>query len=205
MATRRATALRQVELVDAALHVIATRGIAALSTRSLAAEVGLSSGAIFRHFPSLEALLDAVVGRVEEVVDAALPPPELAPLPRLAEFIEARASVVGGQLGIVRLMQSEQFLLALPRGGAERLTACVARTRQFIEGCLRDGQAAGQIRADLPLGALIPIVMGTVQMLALAPAAARMRGVDPRVVVTGLVTLLAAPPPARPSRQRRPA
>lgn len=203
MTTRRATALRQVELIDAALHIIATRGIAALSTRSLADEVGLSSGAIFRHFPSLEALLDAVVGRVEEVVDATLPPPDLAPLPRLAQFIEARASAVGGQLGIMRLMLSEQFVLALPRRGAERLAACVAKSRRFIEDCLRDGQAAGQIRNDLAVGALAPIVMGTVQMLALTPAAARMRGVDHRAVVTGLVTLLGAPPAATAPRRRR--
>ena len=33
---------------------------------------------------------------------------------------EARASAVGGQLGIMRLMLSEQFVLALPRRGAER-------------------------------------------------------------------------------------
>ncbi len=103
----------------------------------------------------------------------------------------------------MRLMLSEQFVLALPRRGAERLAACVAKSRRFIEDCLRDGQAAGQIRNDLAVAALAPIVMGTVQMLALTPAAARMRGVDHRAVVTGLVTLLGAPPAATAPRRRR--
>ena len=56
---RRTSEVRQVELTDAALHIIATRGIGAVSTRSLAEQVGLSSGAIFRHFASLDAVLDA--------------------------------------------------------------------------------------------------------------------------------------------------
>ena len=50
-------------MTDAALHIIATRGIAALTTRSLADEVGLTSGAIFKHFQSLDVLLEAVVAR----------------------------------------------------------------------------------------------------------------------------------------------
>ncbi|MEZ4337476.1 MAG: helix-turn-helix domain-containing protein, partial [Sandaracinaceae bacterium] len=72
--TRRESKDRQVELTEAALRIIASQGIAALSTRTLAAEVGLSSGAIFRHFSSLDALLDAVVGRVEAVLEETYPP-----------------------------------------------------------------------------------------------------------------------------------
>jgi AcrR family transcriptional regulator len=83
MGERRKSEDRQVELTDAALHIIATKGIAALSTRSLAAQVGLSTGAIFRHFASLEALLDAVVGRVEACSRVHVPagdaPPRRAP------------------------------------------------------------------------------------------------------------------------------
>jgi Bacterial regulatory proteins, tetR family len=45
---RRSSSERQVELTDAALRIVATRGIAALSTRSVAEERGLTSGALFR-------------------------------------------------------------------------------------------------------------------------------------------------------------
>ena len=114
---RRTSLDRQVELTDAALHIIATKGIAALSTRSLAAQVGLSSGAIFRHFASLEALLDAVVTRVEAVLESTYPPSTLPPVERLERFVEARSTAVGNQLGILRLVLSEQFLLALPQSG----------------------------------------------------------------------------------------
>ena len=128
---RRTSSDRRVELTDAALHIIATRGIAAVSTSSLAAQVGLSTGAIFRHFPSLEALLDAVVARVEAVLESTYPPSTLPPVERLERFIEARSTAVGNQLGILRLVLSDQFLLALPERGSARLSACVQKTRAF--------------------------------------------------------------------------
>ena len=46
-------------------------------------EVGLSTGAIFRHFASLDALLEAIVTRVEAVLAATYPPADLPPRERL--------------------------------------------------------------------------------------------------------------------------
>ncbi|MEZ4447401.1 MAG: TetR/AcrR family transcriptional regulator [Polyangiaceae bacterium] len=202
---RRPSAQRQVELTDAALRIIATKGITALSTRSLAAEVGLSTGAIFRHFDSLEALLEAVVDRVEAVLASTYPADDLPPVERLERFVEARSAAVGNQLGILRLVLSEQFLLALPKRGSERLTACVEETRAFVLGCLREGQASGELRADLPAETLAPIVMGTLQILALSPLKPQRGGSDAREVLGSLLALLRSPVAARSStRKRRP-
>lgn len=198
--SRRPSEVRRAELTDAALQIIATRGIGAVTTRNLAEQVGLSSGAIFRHFPSIDALLEAVVARVEAILDATFPAPTLPPMERLELFVATRSSVVGQQLGIVRLILSEQFLLALPMRGSERLAACVRKTRAFLVQCLEEGQAAGSIRTDLSAPTLAPIVMGTVQMLALAPPAATEAPVptdvaEPRAVLASLSALLRPRPP----------
>jgi AcrR family transcriptional regulator len=199
---RRRSEDRQTELTDAALHIIATKGIAALSTRSLAAQVGLSTGAIFKHFASLEALLDAVVDRVEAVLEATYPSPALPPIKRLERFIEARSTAVGNQLGILRLVLSEQFVFALPKSGSVRLGACVQKTRAFVLACLREGQLAKELRADLPAETLAPIVMGTVQMLALSASKARQREAETRAVLRSLLALL-RPPAVAPSSSRK--
>lgn len=186
---RKDTRTRRVELTDAALRIIATRGVTALTTRSLADEVGLTTGAIFKHFESLDALLVAVVERVEVVLDATFPPAGLPPRERLARFVEARSAAVGAQLGIMRLVLSEQFSLSLPAEASGRLAACVAKTRAFLAASVADGQREGTIRADVPAPALTTIVMGTTQALALAghaPAAAA-------VVRAGLVAMLEPP------------
>lgn len=190
---RRSTEARQVELTDAALHIIATRGIAALSTRALAEAVGLSSGAIFRHFASIDALLSAVVARVEEVLEATYPPPELTAGAALAHFVDARTAAAGEQLGILRLVVSEQFLLALPEAGSARLTSCVQRSREFVTRSIREGQAAGGFRTDVEAEALATIVLGTIQMLALLVASEGERAAKARAVRAGLFVLLSAP------------
>jgi AcrR family transcriptional regulator len=96
MIRRAETGQRQTELADAALLIIATRGITALTTRALAEQVGLTSGAIFKHFASLDALLEAVVERVEAVLDSTFPEDAtLSPLERLEHFIGARTTAVG--------------------------------------------------------------------------------------------------------------
>lgn len=202
---RRTSEVRQAELTDAALHLIATQGITALSTRNLAAHVGLSTGAIFRHFASLEALLDAVVARVEAVLEATYPAAALPPSERLERFIEARSTAVGNQLGILRLVLSDQFLLALPKAGSARLAEAVQRTRAFVLECLREGQRTGELRADLPAETLVPIVMGTIQMLALSTSKAKQRDAEARAVQSSLLALLrsAATEPS-PDRKHRP-
>lgn len=190
---RRSSEDRQVELIDAALRLIATRGITALSTRSLAEAVGLTSGAIFKHFPSMDALFDAVVTRVEGLLESTYPPAELRPIERLERFVAARSETAGGQLGLHRLVTSEQFHLALPPASAERLGKAVQKSRAFILECLREGQKAGEVRDDVAATALVPIVMGTVQALALASAAPTHRGIDAKEARAALVTLLSPP------------
>lgn len=187
---RRSSEVRQVELTDAALHIIATKGIAALSTRSLADRVGLSTGAIFRHFATLDDLLEAVVARVEAVLEASYPDLALPPLERLEQFIDARSRAVGGQLGILRLVLSEQFLLALPARASERLMACMKKSRAFVLECLRAAQRIGAVRSDVPADVLAPIVMGTMQMLALSRGDGPHKVSDPQRVRDGLLTLL---------------
>lgn len=186
---RRSSEIRRIELTDAALRIIGTRGIAALSTRTLAEEVRLSSGAMFRHFASLEDLLDAVVARVEAVLDSTYPAGALPPRERLERFVEARTAAAGSQIGIPRLVLSEQFLLALPEEASARLSSCVKKTRAFVVECLREGQERGVFRDDVAAAALAAIVMGTMQMLALSPGGPQKPAAD-TALRQGLFTLL---------------
>jgi AcrR family transcriptional regulator len=201
--TRRSSDERRAELTDAALDIIATRGVAALSTRSLAEHVGLSSGAMFRHFASIDALLDAVVARVESVLATTYPPTDLPPLERLERFVEARSTAVGRQVGILRLVLSEQFLLALPEQGSVRLSACVTRTRAFIQRCIREAQASGEFRSDVRPSTLAIVVMGTIQMLAFSPGSRRRSAAETRVVCGDLITLIQSPVAGGPKRGRQ--
>jgi TetR/AcrR family transcriptional regulator len=170
MTARRSSAERQVEIADAALRIIEVRGVVALTTSALAEAVGLTTGALFRHFESRDAILEAVAARVESLLRASMPEEDLPPSVRLDRFLDARTVVAGKHAGVLRLMLSEQFALALPATAKRRLRGAVAQTRALVTQTIVDGQAAGVFRANQPAEALAVIVLGTLQMLAFSAA-----------------------------------
>jgi AcrR family transcriptional regulator len=69
-------------IIDAALDQLAVTGADGLSVREVARKVGMSSSAIYRHIPSKDALLTALIiegyeslGRAAEVAEGAIPRP----------------------------------------------------------------------------------------------------------------------------------
>lgn len=66
---------RRDEVLQAAVELLDEVGLDALTTRKLAAKLGVQAGALYRHYPSKQALLDAVVGHL--IDEAAAGTPEL--------------------------------------------------------------------------------------------------------------------------------
>lgn len=187
---------KRAEIAEAALRIIETRGIAALTTSALAGELGVSSGAPFRHFANREEILEAVVLRVEELIRGTFPPETAPPLERIQALLRARVKVVGGHRGIGRLMFSEQFALALPEAAATRLRAVVVRTQAFLLDALEEAQRDDLIRADLAPKALLTVVFGLLMQLVYTQAAGHGRVGDIGETCATLLTIL-QPPPAR--------
>jgi TetR/AcrR family tetracycline transcriptional repressor len=55
---------RRDEVLEAAVELLDEVGLDAFTTRKLAAKLGVQAGALYRHYPSKQALLDAVVGYI---------------------------------------------------------------------------------------------------------------------------------------------
>jgi AcrR family transcriptional regulator len=190
---------RRTEIADAALLIISTRGIAALTTTALAEELGVTSGALFRHFASRDAILEEVVSRVEAMFLANFPSADLPPRERLEVFITQRAATAAGQAGVLRLMASEQFALALPADSAKRLTALIVSTQAFIVTTIQEGADQGVFRSDIDPISLSVLVMGSMQMIAFLHNLKLNIWSDERAakIIAGLHTVLAAPKPSR--------
>ncbi|MCF6167667.1 TetR/AcrR family transcriptional regulator [Lutibacter sp.] len=58
---RLSTETRQAQIKEAVLEIISTEGLAKLSTKNLAAKVGVSEGAIYRHFKSKKDILLSII------------------------------------------------------------------------------------------------------------------------------------------------
>jgi TetR/AcrR family tetracycline transcriptional repressor len=66
--------LRRADVVEAALDMLDAEGLDGLTMRKLSAALNVQGGALYRHFPSKEALLDAMAERLMVGVGAPLPP-----------------------------------------------------------------------------------------------------------------------------------
>ena len=59
---------RQIEIIEAATILIGQKGIQNLTTKNLAAEIGFSEPALYRHFDNKTAILQAVLGYYREIM-----------------------------------------------------------------------------------------------------------------------------------------
>ncbi len=203
--TRLPRAHRRTQIARAALALIGREGVTALGAARLAAEVGLTSGALFRHFASMEEILEAAVKDAVERIQATFPPPHLPPLVRLRALAEARITLLTREPGLAWLLRSEQAPLCLPAASLAPLEALVVASRRTLRAALVEAQAAGLLRRDLEPDVLLLVFVSTVHALIGQPG---LQGVHGRGgppagrALDGLFTLLAPPgaPPGEPPR-----
>ena len=192
--TRKPGPERREETAVAVLRILGAEGITALTTSALAAEVGLTSGALFRHFPSRDAMLDEAVDYALTKVEATFPGRALPPVDRLLQLAENRIRVLGSDAGIAWLFRSEQVIHCLPPEAIRKLADMARRSKAFVLEALTEGAAQGSIRSDIAPSVLLVPVMGTIHALigmeGIHDTTIRAGQVGPGQVLTALARLL---------------
>lgn len=174
MRTRKPTTERRREIAEAVLRIIGERGLTSLTTATLAEEVGVTTGALFRHFASLDEMLRETVRHGIERMDETFPDPSLPPLERLLELARNRVRVLRANPGLSWLLRSEQAYLTLPDEAVESLQSLVKRSRRYVLNAIREGSSQGSIRDDIEPEVLLVPVMGTIHALAGMPGVHRL-------------------------------
>ncbi|MCP5029781.1 MAG: TetR/AcrR family transcriptional regulator, partial [Actinomycetia bacterium] len=88
--TRKPRAARREQIVQAVLTVIDEQGVTALTTTILAKQIGVTSGALFRHFETRDEILQETVRYVAARIDRTFPDYSLPAVERLRLLIENR-------------------------------------------------------------------------------------------------------------------
>lgn len=181
---------RKTLISDTLLRIAAAEGIAALTMERLARELGVSSAALFRHFPTREAMLAAAGRRLAALLLETFPPEDLAPLDRLRLFLLARLRMMSQHPGIPQLVFSDQFAKALPPAGSRAVRGAIRRSLELLATAARQASRRGEIRADLPPAQVVSVVVGTLLASSLVAAHAPGPPADPQDVWRGVVLLL---------------
>jgi AcrR family transcriptional regulator len=168
----RADARRnQARVLAAAEAVFAAKGTAA-STEEIARQAGVGIGTVFRHFPTKQALLEAVlVGRLQRLADE---------VDALAAAEDPGAALFSFFAGVVGQAATKLALVdALAAAGVEVVRhATSSPVGQELVGALGTlltrAQRAGTVRADIGVAELIGLLVGTSR-------AVEQAGWDPKV------------------------
>jgi len=192
---RRPGAERREQIARAVLHIVGTTGITSLTTTTLAREIGVTSGALFRHFKSRDEILGEAVRYATRQIDETFPDETLPAPERIVALATNRLQVLRSEPGVAWLLRSEQASLALPDDAVRLLRSRAKRTKQYILAAIEDGVAKGSIRGDIAPEILLVPIMGTIHAVLGMPG---IRGKttakesnDPDAVLSALVRMIA--------------
>ena len=158
---------RRAATVEAVVDLAAEQNPSDITTTAIAQRMGLTQGALFRHFPTKDAILEAVMSwvtdrllaRVDKAAEGAA-----SPKAALEAVFMTHIDFVSDHPGVPRMLFGE-----LQRPG-ETLPKRMAQTliRHYgerLRGLLEAGKARGELRADLDPDAAITLFIGTIQGL----------------------------------------
>ena len=138
-----------------------------ITTSAIAERMGLTQGALFRHFPTKEAILKAVIEWVAEhlisrieVAAAANPSPKAA----LRAMFSSHIEFVSKHPGMPRLLFGELQRTEMT-GPKIVVRGLMVHYRQLLGALFKDGKACGELDCDLNEDAAAALFLGTIQGL----------------------------------------
>ena len=167
MQNRLPTEERQAEIVAAALRLARELSPALITTSDIAAAVGVTQGAVFKHFPTKDAIWLAAMAGVRERLLLALEQAAQAapsPLDALAAVFRAHVAFVVAQPGVPRLIFHE---LQRPSDSPvkQEVRALLQSYRKLLLDLLEAAVQQGQAPATLDKAAAATLFVGIVQGL----------------------------------------
>ena len=178
---------RRSATVEALVGLAAERNPGEITTTEIARRMGLTQGALFRHFPTKEAIMEAVMRWVAGQFSSRLEKAASntgSSLDAMERVFLEHARFVSGHPGVPRMIFGE-----LQRGKASAtrrlVEALLERYRAMLLRLVKDGKATGELREDLDAQAAVTLFIGMIQGLVMQSLVAgdmgRVRREAPRV------------------------
>lgn len=160
---------RKEEIAQAALRLVNREGLKRLSVSRLAAEVGVVPSALYRHYPSKDAILDAVLELVRERLADHVEKvrgEHFSALSRLDALLARHVQLITSNQAIPRILFSEEIVGDAP-GRRARLAEVIQEHVMRVAALVAEGQENGEIRRDVEPEAAALMFLGIVQPAAI--------------------------------------
>lgn len=161
---------RQIEIMEIASQIIDRDGIQELTTKNLAAEIGLSEAALYRHFESkneiMLGLLDYFMCEMKDRVAEIAAEPGRTPPELLKDIFTSQLKTFAEKPAIVSVIFSEgifQFNKELTK----KVSSMMEMMRMQIHTIVKNGQQDGSFRNFEGPSTITTIIMGSMRMAVL--------------------------------------
>lgn len=158
---------RRAVTVEAVVELAARQNPSEITTTAIAKHMGVTQGALFKHFPTKDAILLAVMEWVAERLlsrldKAARSAP--SPLAAIEAMFMAHVEFVAEHPGVPRMLFGElqRAELTAPKRMAQTLTK---RYGERLHRLIDAGKAAGEVSAGVDTAAAATLFIGTIQGL----------------------------------------
>ena len=165
---RQSTSIRRRQIIDAARDLITSKGMESVTIDAIAEAVGVTEGAIYRHFHSKREILTILIDDIEESLMSTLRSAreEDAPaMENLARILEAHLSDVEGR-GAVSFIIIAEATGFDGIGLQSRVGLMLTHYLAFLQEVLEDGKREGSIKPDVDVQAAATAFLGLVQSTA---------------------------------------
>ncbi len=158
---------RRADAIETVIDLASEQNPEEITTTAIANRMGLSQGALFRHFPNKEAILKGVIewvaerllGRVDKAAKAAA-----SPLAALEAVFVTHIDFVASHPGVPRMLFGElQRSKVTP---AKRMArTLIANYGKRVETIIEEGKAQGELDAMLDSKSAATMFIGIIQGL----------------------------------------
>jgi AcrR family transcriptional regulator len=168
VAKRRKTEVRQQQILEAAAKLIFKHGCEHLTVKRIAAAVGISEAAIYRHFTSKKSILSFLLHQLEEIIIREITPERAGPGLVTIDSIE---KVIGNHFSAIDLRKGFSFhvIAEIISIGDRKLNAqtsmAIGKYISRLKELLTDGVRDGAVRRDIDLDASATLLFSMIQGL----------------------------------------
>jgi AcrR family transcriptional regulator len=157
---------RQLEIIEAAGEILTQSGLAGLTTKNLAAKMGFSESALYRHFKSKEDIILTMLKYLAKDMDARFEK-TISDIESPQEKLKA---LFNSQF--IFFKQKPHFLIAVFSDGLleasteinEVISSIMAITKKYLIQIIREGQKHKQFTNEVPVEDLVHIIMGSFRL-----------------------------------------
>lgn len=157
---------RQLEIVQAAIQLIARRGYEKLTTKNLAQSLGVSEASLYRHFESKKELIKYIFCYFEhlscEVIND-INSRALSPIDRIRSFVNNRYEMFEAEPDLAMVMFSEELFRNDP-SFTDFYMGIMHIHRDEVLGYIMEGQRDELIRSDLNPMHLFRLIVGSMRL-----------------------------------------